>query len=75
VLWNDSYIHIFKKNTFGPNTFISQITTHKQSIYVKPIIHNSIAMFSLKPNTLFELGSSVPQADVMSTAPGHGIIV
>jgi hypothetical protein len=34
-------------------------------------VHNSVAIFPLKTYTLagFELGSFVPQADVMTTAP------
>jgi hypothetical protein len=48
------------------------LTTHKQCIPIKSIIHNSIAMTSRKPYTLagFEPRSSVPEADAMSTAPG-----
>jgi hypothetical protein len=37
----------------------------------KSIIHNSTAMFALKPSTLagFNPGPSVSEADTMSTAP------
>jgi hypothetical protein len=39
-------------------------------MHIKSILYNSIDMFPKKPNTLagFEPGSSVPEADAMSTA-------
>jgi hypothetical protein len=39
-----------------------------QTIHIKSITHNSIAMISLKTLAWFEPGSSVPMADAMSTA-------
>jgi hypothetical protein len=40
-------------------------------MHIKSILYNSIDMFPKKPNTLagFEPGSSVPEADAMSTPP------
>jgi hypothetical protein len=49
--------HISKENT--------------QIMHVASIKHDGIAKFSLKPYTLagFELGTAVPEAAAMSTAP------
>jgi hypothetical protein len=40
-------------------------------MHITSIVHNSIAVTSLKPYTLagFEPGCSVPEADAVSTAP------
>jgi hypothetical protein len=42
-----------------------------QKCKLQLFLHSSIAMFPLQPYTLagFEPGSSVPEADAMSTAP------
>jgi hypothetical protein len=53
-----------------PNTYVYQLNT--QAMLIKSVLHNSIAMISLISG--FELGSSVHEADGMSTAPrrqGH----
>jgi hypothetical protein len=50
------------------SAFILQ--TNTQTMQIKSITHNSIAMLSLKTLDLprFEPGSSVPEADAMSAA-------
>jgi hypothetical protein len=51
------------------NAFIYHLNT--QTMHIKSIMHSSIAMISLKPNTLagFEPRPSVLEADAMPTAP------
>jgi hypothetical protein len=61
------HIH-FSNSIFEANTFIAQVNT--QTMRIKSITHNGIAMLSLKTlQTLagFEPGSSDP--DAMSTVP------
>jgi hypothetical protein len=58
-----------RKNIFGQCHYLA-FSAHKQCTYIKSVIHNSLLCFPQK--TLcpgFEPGSSVPEADVMSTAP------
>jgi hypothetical protein len=54
---------------FGPMPLFLFLNTQTMK---QPIIHKSLAMFSLKPYALadFEPGSSVPEAVAMSTPPG-----
>jgi hypothetical protein len=58
------------------NARISQVNT--QTMLIKSITNNNIAMFSVKTiHTLavFAPGSSVPEANAMSTAPSRAIDV
>jgi hypothetical protein len=54
---------------FGPMPLFLVFNT--PTIQIKSIIHNSIAKFAQNPYNLagLEHGSSVPEADAMSTAP------
>jgi hypothetical protein len=57
---------------FGANAYNSRVNTH--TMHIMSIIHNSIATYVFpKTYTLsgFEPGSSVPEADAVSTAPHH----
>jgi hypothetical protein len=59
------FLKYFSASAF--NSLFQQ--TNKQTTHVKSIVHNSITLTSKKPYTLagFEPGSSVPDADAMST--------
>jgi hypothetical protein len=57
----------------GGSAFYFSLSTNKQITLSKLQLHNSIAMFTFKALTLvgFLPGSSVPAADVTSTAPSR----
>jgi hypothetical protein len=64
--------HIQRKIGGGASVYFSFLT-HIKCILSRLYVHNCIARTSLKTYTLagFEPGSSVPEADAMSTAPRH----
>jgi hypothetical protein len=66
------YVDIYLKKIIlfrWPLNLFLKVNT--QTMHIKSILYNSIDMFPKKPNTLagFEPGSSVPEADAMSTPP------